>query len=492
MTERLLDEWLDEYVNKLIANENSVIEKERRNLVGKRYFYELLSPINKYLKRNKDASIKELRDEAFDRLEMEKALKDLVDKYKLSSGVSAVIGIPSYEEVLAYGSKKEVRLSDGEIINSTSPLIGNEIYDIASITKLFTSLSIYLLLEQKKIYLHDDITYYLPGFKDLRGVTINDLLKFNVPLKTNSRVDSAGSSDDALKVLKTIHIKDASPYENPYTDMGAMVLKYLIEKVSGESYYEFLERNILSKLKMTNTYVNVPKDKLYDTVSTNLNYKVINGTLYRDSLVEDGVTFDPKARAMQQGNSSNLSGHAGLFVSNLDMGKLAKAIINNGIISRKTYYKMIETETGKYYLEGGKLKFTRYFGSLIYTKTPDSRINEVNHALSGISFSSPGFTGVKLTVDPLNEIYVFLGANKTHNRITAVSKEDGTLISNNGIYSYFNDQGKEVIDSRLYAQKRDDICFDKLVALALSYKYIEDLGKKLSHEDVKTKSKRKL
>ncbi len=58
---------------------------------------------------------------------------------------------------------------------------------------------------------------------------------------TNGRLDAKDSRAEAEEILFDIRVNENFNKDmNPYTDMGAMVLKYVIERVTNMNYYDFL------------------------------------------------------------------------------------------------------------------------------------------------------------------------------------------------------------------------------------------------------------
>ena len=76
----------------------------------------------------------------------------------------------------------------------------------------------------------------MPEFKNLENTTIYDLLKFRVKIVTDMRVDSAKNKNEALQILYTAHPDKNQQVSNAYTDMGAMILRCVIEKVTGMTF----------------------------------------------------------------------------------------------------------------------------------------------------------------------------------------------------------------------------------------------------------------
>ncbi|RBW57548.1 serine hydrolase [Tenacibaculum sp. E3R01] len=145
------------------------------------------------------------------------------------------------------------------------PMRPNHVFEIGSITKQFTAISILMLVEQGKIKLNDDITKYIPDYPTRqKKITIHHLLNHTSGIKSYT----------SLKKLYSIDKNDISPEElinlfknepmdfNPgeyykYNNSGYVILGYIIEKVSGLTYEEFVTKNIFKRLGMKNsTYGN--------------------------------------------------------------------------------------------------------------------------------------------------------------------------------------------------------------------------------------------
>lgn len=95
------------------------------------------------------------------------------------------------------------------------------------------------------------------------------------------------------------------------------------------------------------------------------------------------------------------------------MIKLGNSLAKGQILSKDTVASISDTATG--FKDDDK--YTRFYGSLVYLKQPDPNNLSVYPPLSGKAFMSPGFAGTTLCVDPVNEITLFIGSNRLHNRI---------------------------------------------------------------------------
>ena len=485
-----MDNFLDNYVNSLYARENMVADQTQQNLFSKKEYYELLKPVMDIISKNKDMDLDELRNLIYVNSGFENSLREFVEKKEMVPGLVFSYGTNNYKETLVIGNRQEVTLdNNGNIVPSVEKMTEDTIFDLASVTKLYTSLSILKLVQENIINLDDEVVKYAPEFKNLKGVKILDLLSFQVPLVTNGRVDRAASKEEAEKILFDISVDKESKNLRPYTDMGAMVLKYVIEHASGMNYYNYVEDNILKPLGMTDTHVVVPKAKIDRVASTN-----IDGMYYKDGNFRintsnpKGIVYDPKAKIMGS-PSGDLTGHSGLFSTANDMTKLAKGIMYGRVIDDKYVEEMAKNRTGRKVMDDGVEKNIQYLGYLCYSKNPVLADSEIYHAMSGRTLASAGWTGNQLTVDPLNEIFLYMSGNRSHNRMTFIdqAQKDKVVTDEYGKKTIILPNGQEMIDATRFAWDRDKLIHQAL-RLAIQYKMLEDFYS-MYKEEIKQEEK---
>lgn len=487
----MIDKFLEDYVNEMYEKQNKGAVAAQQGLYSKEDYYKLLKPVMDVIAKNGDKTLDEMRDILYEQSGIEENIRDFVYKREMVPGLVFTYGTNNFRETVIVGNRQEVTLdNDGHIVPEPEKMTEDTIFDLASITKLYTSLSILKLVQEGTISLDDEIVKYAPEFKNLKGVTIFDLLSFRLPLKTNGRVDRALSKEDAQNILFDIEVDQESNNLKPYTDMGAMVLKYVIEKASGTNYYNFVEENILKPLNMTDTHVVVPKTKINRVASTNL-----DGMYYKDGNFRintsnpKGIVYDPKARILGA-PSGDLTGHAGLFSTADDMTSLAKGIMSGRVVDDKYVEEMAKNRTGKKVIIDGQPKNVQYLGYLCYSKNPVLADSEIYHAMSGRTLASAGWTGAQLTVDPLNELYFFMAGNRSHNRMTYIdpAQKDKVVMDENGKKTIILPDGREMIDATRFAWDRDSIVVHPALRLAIQYKMLEDFYN-LSNEKEETRSR---
>ncbi len=153
-------------------------------------------------------------------LEITEATVELINT-GLLSGISTKINLPNVD-INVYGGYSYYK-SDEKIDENT-------LFDIASITKFFTLLLTLKLEELGYLSLDNVIYKYSSDFK-LKDFTIDDLLKMVGLIKTPKRIDECCNFEEAYQVLKEIEVISNDKEKNKYTDMGLIVLGFIIEEI---------------------------------------------------------------------------------------------------------------------------------------------------------------------------------------------------------------------------------------------------------------------
>lgn len=136
------------------------------------------------------------------------------------------------------------------------------VFELGSITKQFTAVSILMLMEQGKLNLEDDISKYLPDYPTKgKKISIHHLLNHTSGIKSYTdmanfmklaRTDMTPA--ELIDVFKNEPM-DFDPGEKwHYNNSGYILLGYIIEKVSGKTYADFIGQNIFKKLGMTHSW----------------------------------------------------------------------------------------------------------------------------------------------------------------------------------------------------------------------------------------------
>ncbi|MBV6880118.1 serine hydrolase domain-containing protein [Epilithonimonas ginsengisoli] len=135
-------------------------------------------------------------------------------------------------------------------------------FNLASINKMFTAIAIMQLVESGKISLQDKVGQYLSDYPNKTvadSVTIHELLTHTSGMQSFweeydklTKVNIKTVSDyPPLFVDKKLAFAPGSAFY--YSNSGYMVLGLIIEKVSGQNYFDYVKKHIYQPAKMINT-----------------------------------------------------------------------------------------------------------------------------------------------------------------------------------------------------------------------------------------------
>jgi CubicO group peptidase (beta-lactamase class C family) len=141
------------------------------------------------------------------------------------------------------------------------PMQPEMVFRIGSITKQFTAIAILQLMEQGKLSLQDEITRFIPDYP-MQGhsITVEHLLTHTSGIKSYTNVPEFQKfirtdmkSEEVIDLIKSKPMEFAPGTKWNYNNSGYFLLGYIIEKVSGKTYQEYLQENFFSPLGMTSS-----------------------------------------------------------------------------------------------------------------------------------------------------------------------------------------------------------------------------------------------
>lgn len=276
------------------------------------------------------------------------------------------------------------------------------IYDLASVSKVVSTVtSIMLLLERGGLRLYDSVSSYLPRFR-FKSITIWDLVTHTSGLKADVIAANKLRSKDEL--LNQIYQSDLVYETNTklvYSDIGFMLLGFIIEHISGMPLDKFAKENIFMPLDMVDTTYN-PND-LNRCAPTEMR----DDELYQGYL--RGKVHDEKGYILD-----GIAGHAGVFSTVKDLSNFIKMILNDGMHNGKRFLSkasvdllftpQIEEKNGLS-LNNEKRTIGWILGGS-YPSCGDLASSETIH--------HTGYTGTNIFIDRKNRIGFTLLSNRVH------------------------------------------------------------------------------
>ncbi len=252
-----------------------------------------------------------------------KLIDSIVTSAVNPKGPGAIVYIKKGGEVLyerAFG-KANIELDVAMTTKNT--------FNIASISKEFTAISILQLMEKNKLSLEDDINKYIPNYsKNGKKIKIKHLLSQTSGLKSHTDTLWANSdarkffnnSGDVINYFKRDTIKFEPGEKHDYSNINFILLGHIIEKVSGLEYSEYLDQNIFKPLNMTNSLY--PKEG-----------QVVSNLATGYELKEDEIVY------ARYHSHSQVKGAGSIHTSIKDLSKWYDGLMSSKIISRESLMK---------------------------------------------------------------------------------------------------------------------------------------------------------
>jgi len=280
----------------------------------------------------------------------------------------------------------------------------NTVYDLASVTKAAaTTLALMKLYETRKIRLDDPLSRYLPYLRhsDKAKITIRQVMCHVAGLKPFAPFwKAATASDDPRQsvIAQAAASPAKAPGEYQYSDIGFILLGELVEQVSGLPLDLFVERHFYHPLGLCNTHFR-PLEHGIDSLRI---APTEDDRHYRNCVVQ-GRVHDENAYAM-----GGVSGHAGLFGTADDLGRIMQMLLNGGEYDGRRYLKRETIDTFNTRCYDGCRRGIGFDKPLIGGGGP------VCGETSQQSFGHTGFTGTMVWADPATGIVFIFLSNRVH------------------------------------------------------------------------------
>ena len=206
------------------------------------------------------------------------------------------------------------------------PATRQTLYDLASVTKVTGTTSVYMqLVKQGKVRMSDPVSQYIPEFLDLaptdedrakrKQITVEHLLTHTAGLTAwkayyRSQTNYAGM----LRAVLTTPLQSDPGEQFRYSDFGMMLAGEVASRAGKKPLAELERELVFGPLGMTNTMRNPPPNLQARIAPTE---RMPGSTNF-----VHGVVHDENARA-----GEGITGHAGLFATAEDLGKLGAELL---------------------------------------------------------------------------------------------------------------------------------------------------------------------
>jgi CubicO group peptidase (beta-lactamase class C family) len=282
------------------------------------------------------------------------------------------------------------------------PMAEDTVFDLASVSKLFTSILAVQQIERGALELEGRVASYLPEFgaAGKQDVTIRQLLTHTSGFRAWIPLYAAPTYEEKLRL-----IWNEAPVAPPgsrylYSDLNLISVQLVLEKITSRTLDTLLHDEITAPLGMHRTRFNPPASWKPKIAATEVARKPWSGL---DRGLVWGEVHDENAFSL-----GGVAGHAGVFSTAWDLAVLGRTLLNGGSYGRTRVLAPESVELmftdfntafpGDEHGLGFELYQHWYMGALATPRT-------AGHT---------GFTGTSLVLDPTTDSFLVVLGNSVH------------------------------------------------------------------------------
>lgn len=321
-------------------------------------------------------------------------------------GVVAMIVIDG-QVIESASAGESVRYADrsGRLLPETEreQLHPDDLFDLASVTKLFATITLLRLVDAGVIDLDAPLHAFLPSYQhgDKQQITLQHLLTHTSGLPPIARLwKVAGDRSERISALLETPLEATPGAHFAYSCVGFMTAMALAETATGRRFDTLVEANVTGPLGLAET--------MYNPLRHGIDVHRIAATefddAYRGRLVR-GEVHDENAFSLD-----GISANAGLFATAADLARFGEAVRTNGtddlprLLEPATHVAMISDQLSPSLDPGFRHGLGWRIGD-VNTTGPLSGHGAISHS---------GFTGTSLVIHPASALTVVVLANRVH------------------------------------------------------------------------------
>ncbi|MEJ7795493.1 MAG: serine hydrolase [Nocardioides sp.] len=273
------------------------------------------------------------------------------------------------------------------------------IFDLASVTKTFTTLAVMQQVEAGRVGLDEPVATYLPAFAEhgKDDVTVRQLLTHTGGLPAWLPLYRAYPTiEERLAAVLAVEPRTEPGAAYVYSDLGLITLGLLVEEVTGQPLDAVIADGITGPLGMTDTMFNPPAS-LVDRIAATEAQPWAGREMIR------GEVHDENAWSL-----GGVAGHAGLFSTAHDLALLARTLLNGG---RYGETRILDEDTVRAMLVNENSEFPSNAHGLGFELDQRWYMDGLS---SPVTFGHTGYTGTSVVIDPLSDSFVVLLTNRVH------------------------------------------------------------------------------
>ena len=281
------------------------------------------------------------------------------------------------------------------------PMTKDTIFDMASVSKLFTATVAGRLLDDGLLDLDAPVADYIPAFAGTdpqkAAITVRHLLSHTSGMI--AFINLYGEVDDEARMARIfdypLNREPGSGYE--YSDLNMIVLAEIMEGLTGKELDEMVAEYITVPLGMTDTFYNPPPEVHHRVAATEYQPWTGRGMIRGDVHDENAWSF------------GGVAGHAGVFASAWDLATFGQMVLGGG---KYRDVRILNEETARLFFTNMNPQFgagaARGLGWQI-----DQRWF-MDAMTSPVTIGHTGYTGTSLVLDPIANTMMVMLTNRVH------------------------------------------------------------------------------
>lgn len=299
------------------------------------------------------------------------------------------------------------------------PADADTLFDLASVTKLFTMAAFMTLVEQGKVSIDDPVWSVLPEFSGVRPiqpyenpldwgktvsvtdrtgtvdadkVTFRNLLAHNSGLPAWRAFKDQPDAESAARLALGTFFSYPTGEQVLYSDVGLILLGLAVGRLAGSPLDETIYQRVTQPLGLAAHFQPAKPPQFPQNIAPTEFCK------WRGRRIV-GEVHDESAWRL-----GGVAGHAGMFAHACDVAAFGQSFLDSSLLQRETIAEMTR-------LQAGFGSIRRGLGFALWSADPEASSNPFSQA----TFGHTGFTGTCLWIDPQRNLVVALLANDVYN-----------------------------------------------------------------------------
>jgi CubicO group peptidase (beta-lactamase class C family) len=272
-----------------------------------------------------------------------------------------------------------------------SPVGEDSLWDLASVTKPIVGLAVLALVERGALALADTLGDLLPGYAaspDKAGLTVAQLLTHTSGLPGATPLwRTHHTREDLLAAIRDTPLPAPPGTRVEYSSQGFILLGLVAEAVGGRPLDVLVRELVTGPAGMRETTFAPDPDRAVSTEECSWRGCLVTGQVHDENAVVLGAP----------------AGHAGLFAPLTDLERLARVLLDGGLLGPETHALMTAAHTDGLNLRRG-----------LGWQGRDEVGSPVGTGPGPRSYGHTGFTGTSLWIDPDAGRTMVLLTNRVH------------------------------------------------------------------------------